>query len=141
MIVNQIDEKDPENNKTIDTKSGVYLSPSDAYPGDRTYCFDVRDGDTQFDLITEKNGTIDEDKNEYYVSYRLDNVNIYGKPNRRGYVKLIKNLLNVHGNFFRSSERRFGTVQHVKVDVSPGVIAKIAGWERSIGGLRGWLPF
>lgn len=141
MIINQIDEEAPDSSKTIDTRTGLYLVPSGAHIGDRTYTFAIRDGDTSIDVITEKNGSLDEDKKLYRLFYRIESVNIHGEPKRRGYVRLIKKLLRVHGDLFRSSERRFGIVQHVKVEMEPAVIAHIGSWERNIRGILGWLPF
>lgn len=128
-IVNEIDEQNPVNNRTIDTNTGVYL---------KLLGFDKRDRDSFFLLSNEgveicftarKSWKEDIKSNVWHFSYFVDQISLPKVSNLRDLKNIIHEFLIAHGDDFRSIERKRGLSEVGTIDFSHTVSVKISKWE------------
>jgi len=128
-IINEIDEKDPKNSRTIDTETGVNLQFDYVNGKDWEVGFIINDKKSKIKIDARFTYNLNEEKKTKKYKYFVDNINLYGVPLRKYYFELIKKLLQVHGWQYRRDERRFGNIQSVEITFEPTAIAKLEEWE------------
>jgi len=129
MIINEIDENNSKNNRTIDTENGIYLKAAGANLREHNYFFVIVDGETIINIATERDNKVNKGEKINSVSYKVISVDLLGQPRRKDYRTVIKEVLNEHGDRFRYSEKRFGYMENVDVTINPIIIKKLRAWE------------
>lgn len=132
-IINEIDEENPKNNRTIDTDTGVYLKYVEANGWDRIAIFDIVDGETKIKIYADFSNKIDEEKKINHISYEASIDPLGGLPRRDHYADLIRRLFEVHGWRCRADERKFGNEEQVLFNFKPQDLVNLKNWEISYG--------
>ncbi len=111
VIINEKDEQNPKNSRTIDTDTGVFLEKTGYRGNEALVFFEVTDGDFSFRFETELEFR-DTDSGEKLGFYKLHNV--YPSVGRK-YMDIVRNLLKV----FNTSYGPVGRVHYeYEVDFS-----------------------
>ncbi len=151
-IINKIDEDNPDNNRTVDTETGVCLKYRDHHGPSSTKMFDVYDGPLIFKIFSEVSGRLDEEKKINHENHRIYLIQIYvgeeylftvagsefrevtsplSLPKRKGYADLIRKLLSVHGRYYGLSAKRWGYTDDIKTTFESKILKSLTAWENS----------
>ncbi|MEO1205434.1 MAG: hypothetical protein AAFV45_03810 [Pseudomonadota bacterium] len=140
-IINQIDEANPKNNRTLDTETGVYLVFREHNGPSRTDIYDIYDEDYHLVIFSEVDGVNDEENRLSHSNHKIQQIRILRgtdftfaptpspgtihsppPPNRQGYDLLIANLLSAHGSYYGITAARWGYTDVVDVKFGDGVL-------------------
>ncbi|MCP4096560.1 MAG: hypothetical protein GY748_10000 [Planctomycetaceae bacterium] len=128
-IINKIDEKNPDNNRTIDTETKMVVRLDGFDIRDRDCFFTLSDGDTDISITARKGWKTDDENKRRDVCYSMDHVETFGVAKRKNYLSNIKEFLSTHGDNFKSWERTKQYSETTKVEVRTLVTEKLANWE------------
>ncbi|MCP4181696.1 MAG: hypothetical protein GY761_00010 [Hyphomicrobiales bacterium] len=128
-IINEKDEQNPENSRTIDTDTGVYLKLDAHDIRDREYYFSLYDGDKIIEMISYCSWEIDEENKIMRNCHHVGKIFFLGTAIRINYLTLIRNIFSEHGRSFKSIERRGEYKEITKTDFKNGVEQQILTWE------------
>jgi hypothetical protein len=132
-IVNQykVTEDNPKDHKTIDTDTGIYITVTEERPfNPPLYSFLLVDGD--FEILfecpfREKEYGVNSESGlrDIDVVYSLHSFLISGTPKKRNYLQIFKDLLAVHGRYYRIGEKKFKVNTRAVLEYSPEIEEKI----------------
>ena len=124
-IINEIDEENAQNSRTINTDTGVYLTYGGANGWERVANFTLCDSDAELTIFVEFSNKLDEENKTNKYKYLITKIDFIGSPNKKGYSEIISQLLNTHGWNYRKNEKKFGNIQSVDIDFKPQVVEKL----------------
>lgn len=75
-IINQIDEANPKNNRTLDTETGVYLVFHEHNGRSRTDIYDIYDEDYHLVIFSEVDGVNDEENRLSHSNHKIQQIRI-----------------------------------------------------------------
>jgi len=133
-IINEIDEDNKKNNRTIDTETGIYLTVN---------AHDIRDHMYQFSLFEKEKKIIelwstvswkidDENKiisNQHYIG----GATFYTAGAEKKYISIITKILEEHGRGFKAAERRGKYKELTSVIFVKDTDSLINAWEANNG--------
>lgn len=128
-IVNEIDEENSKNNRTIDTETGVYLKETKYSAKEHEMFFSVTDGETVFNIYAEAWSEFNESREVLNCTYKAINIDFYGAPKRKNYCELIMRLIEQYGWHYRSGEKKYGHRVYAKFGLKPLALEKLTAWE------------
>ncbi len=130
-IINEFDEENPKNSRTVDTETGIYLRYLSENLHERVANFHIIDEETILNLHVFFSNTIDEEEKNNDCYYEICTLDFSGIPKRKGYVNEIRRLFEMHGIYYRRRENFEDLKQNVIVDFRPDVVAALKEWEKS----------
>lgn len=130
-IINEIDEENPKNNRTIDTETGVYLQHIDENLYEGIVIFHYMEKDSKILINTYFSNKINEEKKINDCTYYVNSCEFFGAATRKNYSKIIRDLLEVHGVYYRRREKFENLKQEVRVEFTEKAIASLDQGEKA----------
>lgn len=119
---------DMEKGRTVDTVTGVYLTPNNGGSGEQFWGFTVVDGDTRIAVSADSTASR-VGPGKYLVEYDVEAAPVLlGWPRRPGYAALIGSLIEAHAGF-AERHRHGGREVEAQVTFAPRFLEKLGDWE------------
>lgn len=128
-IINEIDEENPKNNRTIDTDTGGYLQHIDENLYEGIVIFHYMEKDSKILINTYFSNKINEEKKSIIVLIMLIHVSFLVRQRE----KIIRDLLEVHGVYYRRREKFENLKQEIRVEFKEKAIASLDQGEKANG--------
>jgi len=129
-IINEIDEENPKNSRTIDTDTGVYLKLDFHHLRERLYGLSLYEKDVKvMEIQSTLSTSINEEKKMAFNHHFIGVVVFLSRGNQKKYVSLIEKLLKIHGRNFMFNNRYSQYKEHTQISFINNTDEIIRKWE------------